>query len=359
MGRVVRSGTPNHQSRIVMFIAAGAILLAACGSGSADSPSAQDTTTTSVQPTTTTSPPPTTTTTIEQTTTSSTPQTALEKLGFPVSDEWVVETVVRDIVSATGGLAVDADGNFYQADFGGYDGNAGNAVYKISPDGEVEVFATSDDMAALTMTVLADDGTIYQSAYGANKVFKISPTGEVTLLAEGIRGPAGIVVNDDGSLIVEAYNSNKIHLIATDGTVTDWVTDPRFNGINGIAEGDDGTLYIIDHKDGSIFSVSADGSTVEKLFKFPKPTSHGVFLDGKLYVTSRGGYVVFSYDIATGGVEIVAGNGEPGDRDGRGGESSFGRPNAITVGPDGALYTNHGDGTANDPVTIRRISRQP
>lgn len=358
MGRVVRSGILIRSTRTFVLVAVGAVLLAACGSGSADSPTTDDTTTSTVAVTTTAPPTTTTTTVVETTTTSSVPQTPLEELGFPVSDEWVVETVVRDIVSATGGLAVDADGNFYQADFGGYDGNVGNAVYKISPDGTVEVFATSEDMASLTMTVLTDDGTIYQSSYGSNEVYKIGPNGDVALVADGIRGPTGIVVNDDGSLIVEAYNSNKLHRIEPDGTVIDWVTDRRFNGINGIAQGPDGTLYLIDHKDGSIFSVSEDGATVEKLFQFPEPTSHGVYLDGKLYVTSRGGYVVFSYDIATGDVEIIAGNGEPGDTDGRGGEASFGRPNAIIVGPDGALYTNHGEGTANDPVTIRRISRQ-
>ena len=358
MGRVVRNGIPNQMTRSLLMIGAVALLLAACGSGTVDAPVADPTTTTGQIPTTTTTQLPTTTMAPETTTTSTVPKTPLEALGFPVSDEWLVETVVRDVVSATGGLAVDSDGNFYQADFGGYDGNTGNTVYKISPSGDVEIYATSDEMEALTMTVLTDDGTIYQSSYGSNKVFRISPDGEAQIFAEGIRGPTGILVNADGSLIVEAYNSNKIHKVAPDGTVTDWVTDRRFNGVNGIARGPDGTIYIIDHKDGSLFSVVSDG-TVEKLFKFPKATSHGVYLDGSLYITSRGAYVVFRYEIATGFVEIIAGNGEPGDRDGRGGDSSFGRPNAITVGPDGALYTNHGSGTSNDPVTIRRISHQP
>lgn len=358
MGRATRSAIGNKWTKTLTMIAAGSLLLTACASGSADS-RADDSTTTTLQATTTTAPPTTTTTSVAPTTTTVAPQTPLEELGFPVSDDWVVETVVSDIVSATGGLAVDGEGNFYQADFGGYDGNVGNAVYKVSTDGTVETYSTADGMASLTMTVRVDDGTIYQSSYGSNEVYRIERDGEATVIADSIRGPTGIVVNDDGSLIVEAYNSNTIHRIATDGTVTDWVFDRRFNGINGITRGPDGTLYIIDHKDGSIFSVSADGATVEKLFSFPKATSHGVYLDGKLYVTSRAGYVVFSYDIASGAVEIIAGNGEPGDVDGRGGEASFGRPNAITIGPDGALYTNHGEGTANDPVTIRRISYQP
>jgi hypothetical protein len=60
-----------------------------------------------------------------------------------------------------------------------------------------------------------------------------------------------------------------------------------------------------------------------------------------------------------GAVEIIARNGEPGDADGRGAASSFGRPNAITIGPDGALYINHADADGANPVTIRRIVHEP
>jgi len=345
-----------------MLVVAAALLFAACGGGTADS--SDDTTTTMskpVQSTTTTDAPETTTTTAPPTTTTSEPQTPLEELGYPVSEDWVVETVIADLDAATGGLAMDDDGNFYQADFG-YTGHPGNTVYKISPGGEVETFSTDPGMESLTMTVRLDDGTIYQSSYGSNRVYQISPNGNASVIAEGIRavrGPTGILVNDDGSLIVEGYNSNILHRIEPDGTVVDWVTDPRFNGINGIARDDDGVIYIINHRDGGIFSVSADGSEVTELHKFPKPTSHGVYLDGSLYVTSRGAYVVFRYDIATGDVEVIAGMGEYGDEDGRGGESAIGRPNAIIVGPDGALYINHGGDGSNNPVTIRRISLEP
>lgn len=358
MKRVVRSGPAPHIHRRIFLLAAVALLFAACG-GTTES--SDDTTSTSATPdTTTTTVAPTTTTTVPPTTTTI-PLTPLEELGYPVSTDWVVTTVVADIDSATGGLAMDEDGNFYQADFG-YTGHVGNTVWKVTPDGEITEWASDDGMESLTMTVRLDDGTIYQSSYGSNAVYEIAPDGSVTVIAEGIRavrGPTGILVNDDGSLIVEGYNSNILHRIEPDGTVVDWVTHPGFNGINGIARGDDGTIYIVNHRDGAIFSVSSDGSQVEELHKFPEPTSHGVYLDGSLFVTSRGGFVVFRYDIETGEVEIIAGNGEGGDVDGRGGEASFGRPNAIIVGTDGALYINHGSENANNPVTIRRISYEP
>ena len=364
MGSRAHRRTTSTEMIALRVAAVGAVmtvLLTACGaSDTEDTTTSQASSTTTTLATTTTAPTttaPTTTTTTEPPTTTTEPQSALEALGFPVSDEWVVETVVAGIDAGTGGLAVAPDGSFYQADFG-YSGHVGDTIWKVSPDGEIEAFARSDEMESLTMTVLTDDGTIYQSSYGSNKVFRVDPDGTVELVAEGLRGPTGIVVGEDGTLYVEAYNSNILHTIAPDGTVGELAFDRRFNGINGLTQGPDGTLYAIDHKDGGLFSITLDGE-VEKIFQFPEETSHGVYQDGSLFVTSRGGYVVFRYDVDTGDVEIIAGNGEPGDRDGRGGEASFGRPNAITVGPDGALYINHGEGTSNDPVTIRRIAREP
>ena len=354
--------TRGTAARLGSVLAIVAVVLVGCGGDSAPETSPPAATTAPSPATTTTGLPPATTTSVAPTTTTSAPitvvvPTPLEALGFPVSDEYVVETVIAGLDSATGGLAIDADGFFYQADFG-YTGHPGDKVYRISPDGNIETLVQSDLMASLTMTVFGPDGTMYQSSYGSDRVFTIDANGNAEIIAEGLRGPTGIVVEDDGTLYVEAYDSNILHKILPDGTVTDWVTDRRFRGVNGLTQGPDGTLYAVDHKDGGVFSIDQDG-TIEKLLAFPKPTSHVVYLDESLFITSRGGYVVFRYDLATGDVEIIAGNGEPGDVDGRGAAASIGRPNAITIGPDGALYINHGGGNANNPLSIRRISHQP
>lgn len=338
---------PFRFSRLTLF-SMMALLAVACGSGD---------TTTSTAGISTSSPETTTTVLLPSTTTTAEP-TELEELGYPVSDEYVVETVIRDIDSGTGGLAIDADGTMYQADFG-YPGHDGNSVYRISPDGSIETFSQSDEMASLTMITFGADGRLYQSSYGSDRVFVIDEDGNAEIVVEGIRGPTGLVVLEDGTMFVEAYDSSILHRVLPDGTVEDWVSRaPGFNGINGLAMGPDGTLYVSNHRDGGLFAVAPDG-TVAELHRFPRATSHVAYQDGSLFVTSRGGFVVFRYDLETGETEIVAGNAEPGDEDGRGAEASFGRPNAITVGPEGALYINHGDGNSNSPVHIRRITHQP
>ena len=56
----------------------------------------------------------------------------------------LVLTLTNPIQSGSGGLDVDADGNIYAADFGATlnGGAPGNTVYKITPNGQVSVFAT-------------------------------------------------------------------------------------------------------------------------------------------------------------------------------------------------------------------------
>lgn len=341
-----RSNLPTSLT-ITAFLA---LLIAACGGGDFSATTVAATVATTAETTTTTTIPPTTTTTIELST--------VEKLGYPISDEWVVETVARDIDSGTGGLAIADDGTMFQGDFG-YTTHKGNAVYRITADGQVDTFSQSDEMSSLTMTTFGADGQLYQSSYGTGNVFRIAEDGTATVIASGLSGPTGIVGLEDGTLFVEAYDSGIIHKIHPDGTVEDWVVRaPGFNGINGLAMGPDGMLYVANHRDGRLFSVSPEG-VVAELHNFPKATSHVAYLDGSLFVTSRGAYVVYRYDIATGDTEIIAGNAEPGESDGRGTEASFGRPNAITVGPDGALYFNHAEGRRSHPVHIKRITHRP
>jgi hypothetical protein len=151
-------------------LAAGALVLAgstSSGDGSGDGAAA--TTASTVAPTTTlaaTTSTAASTTTVESTTTVA-PTTTLDPnlpeailaLGYPVSDDYVIETVVADIGAGTGGLAIDADGTFFLGDFGGFEDGPGNRVLRISPDGaEVETLVESELMGQNTSTVFGPDG---------------------------------------------------------------------------------------------------------------------------------------------------------------------------------------------------------
>lgn len=321
-----------------------AALIAACGGGAGPA----DTTAVTAGPATTS--------TVGATTVTSTLPAV--DLGYPVSNEWVVETVARDIDGGTGGLAVDEDGVIYMGDFG-YATNTGSGIYRITPDGQVDVFSSADRMEQLTTTKFGPDGILYQSSYGSNRVFRVDQEGDAVVVTEDIRGPTGLVILDDGTLVVASWSQGIIHKVRPDGAVEDWVgPHPGFNGINSLTVDPDGTIYVVNIRDGGLFSIDEAGQVTEMEF-FPRANSHVAYLDGSLFVTSRGGYVIYRYDLESGKTEVVAGNGEPGDQDGRGIESSFGRPNAIAVGPEGALYFNHAEGRNDTPVHIKKLTHQP
>lgn len=102
-------------------------------------------------------------------------------------------------------------------------------------------------------------------------------------------------------------------------------------------------------RDGGLFSVDQNGTVTELHFS-PRASSHVAHHDGSLFVTSRGGYVIFRYDLGTEVAEIAtAAAARP----------LSGRPNTTTVGPDGALYFNHTNGTSDTPVHIRKLSHEP
>lgn len=196
--------------RLTLALLIFSVIFVGCASGETSATTTIAATTSSTASTTTTVAPPST----------SGRPSRLESMGYPISNEWVVETVVSDIPVGTGGLAIADDGTMYQADFG-FAGMPGDGVYRIDPDGTVEIFSESDDFTNLTMTAFGADGNLYQTSYGSGQVFRIEEDGTAVLLAEGLRGPTGIVGLDDGTLIVESYDASIIHRIAPDGTVSD------------------------------------------------------------------------------------------------------------------------------------------
>lgn len=307
-------------------------------------------TTVAAAPTTTTV-PPTTTTIAEATTSTAVPRPD----SYAVSPDYFVETIVSDLDAGTGGLAVDAEGNLYHADFG-YPDHTGNTIFKITPEGDVTEFATSDLFNSLTGNTFGPGGTLYQSSFGSSNVVTVAPDGTVTLLTDEVRGPTGIVVTDEGRVFVESCRSNQVFEVFPDGTAQVLAGGVGMNCPNGLTIDDDGNLYAVNFSAGFMQRITPDGD-IEAIYRFPSGNAHVVHVDGFLYVTARTDDRVYRYEIATGEVVTVVGTGDQGFDDGPGNEATIARPNAIALGPDGALYINHGGGDGrNDPVWIRKIT---
>lgn len=304
-------------------------------------------TTTTAAPTTTTAP----LTTVPETTTTRVPTPD----SYEVSPDYVVETVVSELDAGTGGLAVDPDGNLYHADFG-YPEHVGNTVFKVTPDGEVSEFATSDLFTSLTGNTFGPDGKLYQSSFGSNNVVAVDPDGTVELLTDEVRGPTGIVVTDEGRVFVDSCRRNQVVEVFPDGSAEVVAGGVGMDCPNGLTIDDEGNLYVVNFSSGFMQRITPDGD-IEAIYRFPSGNAHVVHVDGFLYITARTDHRVYRYDLATGDVVVVVGTGEGGFVDGAGDEATVSRPNAIAVGPDGALYINHGGGDGrNNPVWIRKIT---
>ncbi|MFN3590523.1 MAG: NHL repeat-containing protein, partial [Spirosomataceae bacterium] len=171
------------------------------------------------------------------------------------------------------GLATDAQGNVYVADFGN------NRVRKITPAGEVTTFAGSTQGSAdglgsaarfNSLSTVATDklGNLFVGDNGNHRIRKITPAGEVTTFAGSSRGfedglgtraqfdsPRGMTLDTEGNVYVVDRTNNRIRKItparevttfagSTRGFANGLVTTALFSRPYGITTDSKGNLYV-------------------------------------------------------------------------------------------------------------------
>jgi len=247
----------------------------------------------------------------------------------PVSADRVL-TVGDTLVGAVGGVAVDALGFIYVADFA-------ETVYKVRPDGRAEVFATG--LYGASGNAIDARGHLFQSSFRGNTITEVDRRGRQEIVARGLAGPVGIAAGSD-ALFVCNCSSNSIARVVPRGEVTTFAESPLLNCPNGITLAPDGNLYVVNFSDPKLLRITPEGAVTE-LAELPGGgNGHITHARGHLYATSFQGQRIYRIGL-DGEVTRVAGTGALGEQDGPALESTFTFPNGIAAGPLGdRLYVN-------------------
>jgi len=227
------------------------------------------------------------------------------------------------------GVAVDAAGNVYVADF------ENHRIRKVTPQGLVTTLAGSgeagfaDGPAASARfnrpkgVAVDAAGNVYVADFENHRIRKITPVGAVTTLAGSgeagfIDGPAasarllhpnGIAVDAAGNIYVAVESNHRIRKITPQGLVMTLAG----TGEPSFADGPVGAA------------------------RFNRPTGIAVDAAGNVYVAEFENHRIREITPA-GAVTTLAGTGEPGFADGPGDTAQFRRPIGVAVDVVGTLY---------------------
>ena len=301
------------------------------------------------------------------------------------------------LFSAPTGVAVDAAGNIYVADYGN------NLIHKVTPAGAVTTLAGSGNAGAIDAagslasfngpTGIAVDGSgnVYVADAGNNLIRKITPDGTVSTLAGTVvavdtsntvtgqplfANPSGVAVDAVGNVYVADAGNNRICKVSPAGVTTTLAGNENpganngtgaaatFNNPTGVALDATGNVYVADFLNNMIRKItpggvvstlvgsgdigSSDGQGTAASFYFPNSLT--VDASGNVYVTDDINNLIRKIT-PDGTVTTIAGSGIAGFVNGAGTADSFSDPSGIAVNTSGDLYVADANNNA-----IRKIS---
>lgn len=230
-------------------------------------------------------------------------------------------TKLWDGFSSPVGMAFDATGNLYVAEWG-----AGR-VSRIDSQGRRSIFA--DGLSGPSGLAIGADGTIYVASYSRDEVYRFSPAGVRSVHVTGLATPAGIGFDRAGRLLIANRRTNQILAMAANGRL-----EPVVEGLQtpvGAVQTLDGG-YIVSNIAGGVTIIRPDGTRIEagKDFGTPGP-GVAITKEGRVFVVDYGGTTVR---------EILSNGASRSIADG------LRSPVGLTIAPDGAtlLTAAWGDG---------------
>lgn len=249
--------------------------------------------------------------------------------------QWEVSTLVSGGSGMEDGLVLDKAGNIYVSQ---YDGTS---VRKVTPDGQVSVYASGFN--APNGLAMDDAGNLYVTNAQGGRVSKVLPDGTVIQrFIDGLNNPVGLALNAaQDTLYISHYQGSKISRVALadSANVTTWVSGGLLNGPVGLTFDDDNNLYAGNFNNGHIIKIAPNG-TMERLTNIPASMGFVTYSKGVFYATSFSANKVYRIS-ADGTKEVLAGTGAGSEQDGPALSAAFNGPNGIVATPSGdTLYVS-------------------
>jgi sugar lactone lactonase YvrE len=207
------------------------------------------------------------------------------------------------------GVAVDQAGNVYIAD------STNNVVEKVTPDGVLSIFAGNPENSGLptpgpAANTLLDEpdgvavdasGNVYIADYDNSLVEKVTPSGTLSIFAgisgsggtpsaglatdEPLGGPVGVATDPSGDVYIADYSDDLVEKVTPDGMLSVVAGDGSYGaptyGAAAVGNSVSSPFGIAAEPDGTFFTADGDNFTVDRVGNaMPGPTGHPTLAAG-------------------------------------------------------------------------------
>ena len=266
------------------------------------------------------------------------------------------QTEIRSLTNvieghAVGGVTTDLLGNIYVADFGEF-------VWKITPEGERQIFASG--LYGASGNAIDNEGNLLQSNFYGNSITKIDRKGQAKpFVTSGLSGPVGIAIDrKTGDVYVANCRDNSIVKVAADGTVSPFAKSELFKCPNGISFDREGNLYVVNFRDNKMLKIDPKGVVTLFATISEKGLGHLCFKEDRFYVTAFESHEIYEV-MLDGTIKRILGNGKRGVVDGADARARLSFPNGIAYSQWGhRLYINEYVNDSAGSLPRRAIVRE-
>jgi len=174
------------------------------------------------------------------------------------------------------GIAFDASGNLYVADF--YTSKVTKVTPALVQSNFAKVNGTPQQIA------FDSNGDLWLAGSGfIQEIEKITPAGVITTYSAS-GSPYGIAIDASGNVFYSESNSGNIKKRTTAGVTTTFATD--FFQPNGLAFDKSGNLLVADKLDGVVKKITPEGVVSTLISGMSNPTNLVVAQNGDLYIST-------------------------------------------------------------------------